>query len=268
MFVGYLRNSFEEELDDILNNDKLFEIELLKNTYKTNPQYCFAAYKEDNIVAVISAYAFKKSIFINVISVLPKYEDILLRVVKLLIINCKSLNIFTLVNKNISSYFKELEFLKFSSFLRLSYGTQTVAFNFSTSIAKQVNSENYDEIAKKIDKEVFAEDREAYILKDATFCNSLKLSTQKGFLHSYVINKRYVRISPWLMSTQGQADAEKLLRAILYYRGLKNIFAYVPTDIKEIINLYKSYKFKQEAEYYLMYLGDKQDLKLEDLYAF
>ena len=67
MFVGYLRNDFEEELSSILESDTLFDLELLKQTYEIFPQYCFAAYEDGKIVGVVSAYAFSKHVFINVI---------------------------------------------------------------------------------------------------------------------------------------------------------------------------------------------------------
>jgi hypothetical protein len=58
MFVGYLRNTYEEDLSLILESDKLFDLELLKQTYEVYPQYCFAAYEDGKIVGVISAYSF------------------------------------------------------------------------------------------------------------------------------------------------------------------------------------------------------------------
>ena len=267
MFVGYLRNSFEEDITDILHSDKLFDLELLKKTYKVFPQYCFAAYESGKIVGIISAYEFHKHIFINVINVLKVHEEVLTRLLKLLIQNSASMNIFVLIEKPLKSYVEAFNFQEHSSFVRYMHSGEAVAFNFSNSIAKQVSGEDYENVAKRIDKEVFMDDREDYLKKDCSFSNSLKLSTQTGFLHSYVVNKRYIRISPWLMQSESYLDAEKLLRGVLYYRGLKKIFGFAPKDIKEITELYESYKFKKDSTYSLMYLGEKPDLKLENLYA-
>ena len=69
------------------------------------------------------------------------------------------------------------------------------------------------------------------------------------------------------MQNESYLDAEKLLRGVLYYRGLKKIFAFIPKDIKEISELYESYKFKKDGNFSLLYLGEKPELKLENLYA-
>jgi hypothetical protein len=267
MFVGYLRSTYEEDLSLILESDKLFDLELLKQTYEVYPQYCFAAYEDGKIVGVISAYSFSKHIFINVIESLDTHKDVLTRLIKLLVQNVSSMNIYVLIEDKQSSYFTAFKFQEHSKFLRYMHSGEAVAFNFSNSTAKQVSGDNYEEISKKIDREVFLDDREEYIKKDCVFTNSLKLSTTSGFMHSYVVNKRYIRISPWLMQNESYLDAEKLLRGVLYYRGLKKIFAFIPKDIKEISELYESYKFKKDGVFSLMYLGEKPELKLENLYA-
>ncbi|RXJ68569.1 hypothetical protein CRV08_07000 [Halarcobacter ebronensis] len=267
MFVGYLRNDFEEDIQNILDSDNLFELELLKQTYKAFPQYCFAAYQEGKIVGVISAYEFQKHIFINVINVMKAHEEILTRLLKLLIQNTSSMNIFVLIDNKQKHFVEAFNFKMHSYFYRFIHSGEAVPFNFSNSIAKQVSGENYENVSKKIDKEVFLDNREDYITKDCVFSNSLKLSTETGFLHSYVVNKRYIRISPWLMQRESFLDAEKLLRGVLYYRGLKKIFSFAPKDINEIVELYESYKFKKDGTYALMYLGEMPNLKLENLYA-
>ena len=267
MFVGYLRNDFLQDITDIVDSDKLFELELLKQTYSVFPQYCFAAYEDGKIVAVVSAYEFHKHIFINVINALKAHEEILTRLLKLLIQNTPSMNIFVLIDRKMKHFVEAFNFQEHSMFVRFMHSGEAVPFNFSNSIAKQVNGENYEDVSKRIDKEVFLDDREEYIKKDCSFSNSLKLSTQTGFLHSYVVNKRYIRLSPWLMQSESYLDAEKLLRGVLYYRGLKKIFGFAPKDVKEITELYESYKFKKDGTYSLMYLGEKPELKLENMYA-
>lgn len=268
MFVGYLRSEFEKDITLLLERDRLFELELLKQTYKVFPQYCFAAYEDGNIVGVISAYEFNKHIFINVINLIKSYKKVLPRLIKLLIQNTSSINIFVLIEESLKTYLEVFDFQEHSSFIRYMHSTEAVAFNFSNSLAKQVSGEDYENVSRRIDKEVFMDDREKYIKNDCTFSNSLKLSCEVGFLHSYVVNKRYIRLSPWLMQSESYLEAEKLLRGVLYYRGLKKIFGFAPKDIKEITELYESYKFKKDLDYSLMYLGEKPDLKLENLYAF
>lgn len=266
MFIGYLRKEYEEALEPLSKSNALLDIELLKHTYEAYPEYCFAAYEGSEIVGVISGYRFEKSIFVNVFEVNEAYEDIYERLLRLFITNCNGLDVVLLIETKRYQKLKGFEFKTHSDFIRFMYSGEAVAFNFSNTHAKQVAASNYDEISKEIDKSVFSEDRHEYIAKDLVFSNSLKLGTQSGFLHSYVVNKKYIKISPWLMKNEAFLDAEKLLRAVLYYRGLKKIYAYAPM-VKEIVELYDSYKFKKEESYKLVYLNHMPEIKLENLYA-
>ena len=195
------------------------------------------------------------------------YDDILKRLISLLTRNFPNENILLLIESNKNQELESLGFKTYSDFVRFVHSGEAVAFNFSNSTAKQVSGEHYDEIAKKVDKKVFNVNRENYIKTDCIFSNSLKLSTGYGYLHSYVVNKRFIKISPWIMDNEAFLDAEKLLRGVLYYRGLKKIYGYAPKNVKEIIDLYQSYKFKIDGNFKLMYLKDKPNIVLDNLYA-
>ena len=267
MFIGYLKNGFEDSLEELSNNNPLFDLELLKQTYNVYPQYCFAAYENSKIIVVLSAYSFDSYLYVNVIEVLDGYEDILKRLISLLTRNFPNENILLLIEADKSQELENLGFKTYSDFVRFVHSGEAVAFNFSNSTAKQVSGEHYDEIARKVDKKVFNVNRENYIKTDCIFSNSLKLSTGYGYLHSYVVNKRFIKISPWIMDNEAFLDAEKLLRGVLYYRGLKKIYGYAPKNVKEIIDLYQSYKFKIDGNFKLMYLKDKPKIVLDNLYA-
>ena len=267
MFIGYLKNGFEDSLEELSNNNPLFDLELLKQTYNVYPQYCFAAYENSKIIGVLSAYSFDSYLYVNVIEVLDGYDDILKRLISLLTRNFPNENILLLIESNKNQELESLGFKTYSDFVRFVHSGEAVAFNFSNSTAKQVSGEHYDEIARKVDKKVFNVNRENYIKTDCIFSNSLKLSTGYGYLHSYVVNKRFIRRSPWIMDNEAFLDAEKLLRGVLYYRGLKKIYGYAPKNVKEIIDLYQSYKFKIDGNFKLMYLKDKPKIVLDNLYA-
>ena len=267
MFIGYLKNGFEDSLEELSNNNPLFDLELLKQTYNVYPQYCFAAYENSKIIGVLSAYSFDSYLYVNVIEVLDGYDDILKRLISLLTRNFPNENILLLIESDKSQELENLGFKTYSDFVRFVHSGEAVAFNFSNSTAKQVSGEHYDEIARKVDKKVFNVNRENYIKVDCIFSNSLKLSTGYGYLHSYVVNKRFIKISPWIMDNEAFLDAEKLLRGVLYYRGLKKIYGYAPKNIKEIVELYQNYKFKINGDFKLMYLKDKPNIVLDNLYA-
>mgnify|MGYP000682808140 FL=1 len=242
-------------------------MELLKKTYDVYPQYCFAAYEDSNVVGVLSAYSFENYLYINVLETLEKYEDVFKRLVALFVRNFSNENILVLVENKKHYEFSNLGFQIYSDFVGFMHSGEAVAFNFSNSTAKQVSGEHYDEIARKVDKKVFNVNRENYIKVDCIFSNSLKLSTGYGYLHSYVVNKRFIKISPWIMDNEAFLDAEKLLRGVLYYRGLKKIYGYAPKNIKEIVDLYQSYKFKIIGDFKLMYLNNRPNIILDNLYA-
>lgn len=267
MFIGYLKNGFEDCLEDLTNKNPLFDLELLKQTYSVYPQYCFAAYKDSKIIGVLSAYTFENYLYINVIEVIEKYEDILKRLVSLLLRNFPNENILVLIENEKSQELENLGFKIYSDFVRFMHSGEAVAFNFSNSTAKQVSGEHYDEVARRVDKKAFNLRRDEYLKTDCVFSNSLKLSTSYGYLHSYVVNKRFIKISPWIMDNEAFLDAEKLLRGVLYYRGLKKIYGYAPKNVKEIIDLYQSYKFKIDGDFKLMYLKEKPNIVLDNLYA-
>ena len=267
MFIGYLKNGFEDCLEDLINKNPLFDLELLKQTYSVYPQYCFAAYKDSKIIGVLSAYTFENYLYINVIEVIEKYEDILKRLDSLLLRNFPNENILVLIENEKSQELENLGFKIYSDFVRFMHSGEAVAFNFSNSTAKQVSGEHYDEVARRVDKKAFNLRRDEYLKTDCVFSNSLKLSTSYGYLHSYVVNKRFIKISPWIMDNEAFLVAEKLLRGVLYYRGLKKIYGYAPKNVKEIIDLYQSYKFKIDGDFKLMYLKEKPNIVLDNLYA-
>ncbi|RXJ87842.1 hypothetical protein [Arcobacter sp. CECT 8985] len=267
MFIGYLRNNFENNISNLANSDDFFELSLLKNTYDSFPQFCFAAYEKQEIIGVLSAYVFDNYLYINMLKVIDLNKDIARRLVSLLLKNIEDENVYILVEDEISYELETLGFKKQCSFARYIHTSQPVAFNFSNSIAKQINEQNYDEISVKLDKITFSQNRQSYLLKNTMFDSSLKLCTQEAFMNSYSVNKKFIRISPWVIKKQSFLDAEKLLRGVLYYRGLKKIFAYAYCDDEEIIQLYENYKFKKDMKFSFMYLNEEPNIKFETIYA-
>ena len=142
------------------------------------------------------------------------------------------------------------------------------SFNFSNATAKSISGENYLPIIKKLDKEALNEDRYTYITHIVSKQSSLLLATSFGFQHSYGINKNIIKISPWIMVDEAFTDAEKLIRGVLYHRGLKTIVAFIPSEVKEIVELYKSYKFEVVESFRLLYLNKKPKINLASIYGF
>ncbi len=271
MFIGWIRaKSFNEDLE-LFGASFTIDKSLVTKTLKQDQSLCFGAYDGDKLVAFISAYELDESYAINNFYYLDEIdENVKKRLVKLLLdnINKNEKSVLFMSKKNELQLFSEFDFDKFAKFKKALYSGEAVAFNFSSAHSKSISNENYISVINSIDKRAYGESRLAYA-KDVLFKNSsLVLSTQEGYQHSYAINKTLVKISPWVMKDVAYSDAEKMLRGVIYHRGLKKLFAFVPSEVKEITDLYASYKFDMSNEYVLLYKNKKPKINLEMLYAF
>ena len=165
------------------------------------------------------------------------------------------------------SIFQEYGFEIHSKFTKALYSGGGVAFNFPSSMAKSINNENYHQSMKILDAKAFSENRLEY-LNAMMKRTSLMLSTKFGYQHSYALNKNIIKISPWIMDDMAFDDAERLLRGVIYHRGLKKILSFIPSEVDEITKLYESYKFDLTNNLYLMYKNKKPTINLEMIYGF
>lgn len=271
MFIGWIRkNSFETDIK-ILAKEILIDENLVLNTVNENQSLCFGAYEKSSLEAFISAYSFENMILINNFYYKEDFKDEdKKRLVKILLNNIyedeKSI-VFMASSKELN-IFKEFGFENYSRFKKAFYSSGGAVFNFSNATAKAISGDNYLTIINTIDKKAFSEDRMEYISKKLTKSSSLFLSTDFGYMHSYALGNSVVKISPWIMSNDAYSDAEKLLRGVIYHRGLKKIVAFIPKDEKEIVDLYKTYNFELKDEYVLMYKNKKPNIDLESIYGF
>lgn len=271
MFIGWIRSkNFSTDLE-LFSSLVLIDKSLVMKTFHNNQSLCFGAYDENRLVAYISAYESDKSIIINSFYYLNDISnDIKKRLIKLLLNNIKEneKTIYFMVKKSEKDLLLSFNFKEYAKFKKALYGGEAVAFNFSNATAKSISNENYIPVMTALDKRAYRQNRVPYT-KDILFKkSSLVLSTAFGYQHSYSIDKSLVKISPWIMADAAYSDAEKILRGIIYHRGLKKLFAFIPSDVKEITDLYVSYKFDISDEYVLLYKNKKPDLILEMIYAF
>jgi hypothetical protein len=271
MFIGWIRKkSFSADLEAFSTQITIDKSVVLK-TFSENQSLCFGAYDEKKLVAFISAYEMEDTILINNFYYMPDINsDIKKRLIKLLLNNVQedSKSLMIMSNKDEKTLLLSFGFLEYAKFKKALYSGGAPAFNFSNATAKSISNENYLPTLTNLDKRAFSENRIPYI-KDILFKqSSLVLSTQFGYQHSYAIGKSLVKISPWIMEDAAFSDAEKILRGIIYHRGLKRILTYVPSEIKEITELYKSYGFDLSEEYSLLYANKKPNIGLEMVYGF
>lgn len=271
MFIGWIRKkSFSADLEQF-GSEIMIDKSLILKTYDENNSLCFGAYDENKLVAFISAYELPQSILINNFYYQKNCgKDIKKRLLKLLLtnINEDEKTILFMVHKDEKELVTPFDFKDYTKFTKAVYGGEAVAFNFTNATSKSISNENFLPVLTAIDKRAHNENRIEYIKSVLFKQSSLVLSTEFGYQHSYAIDKTFVKISPWIMEDAAFSDAEKILRGVIYHRGLKRLLAYVPSEVKEITDLYKSYKFDMSDEYTLMYKNTKPSLDLEMIYAF
>jgi hypothetical protein len=270
MFVGWIREeSISSDLEELCK-DFAIDISLVISTVSKNSGLCFAAYEKDKLKAIITVYEFENTIFINNFIYTKDFMDgDKKRVIKIFLQNIddnKSIIFMSSINE--LALFKEFGFKEFSTFTKVLYTGKAVPFNFTNNMAKSINNEQYLTLLNSFDSKVFGEDRKNYILQDLVKNTSLFLSTQFGYQHSYSIAKSFIKLSPWIMYNEAFSEAEKLIRGLIHYRGLKNIIAFIPSNVDEVVNLYKSYNFEFKEDYKLIYLNKEPNIKLENIYAF
>lgn len=269
MFIGWIRPNFKEDITQ-LSKEAICDKHLCLHTYKNNKSLCFGIYDEAKLVGFISAFSWGKSIVINNFCYVKDIDnETKMRLIQLLLRNIESKQkpILILANEHEKELFIRFHFEEHSSFYQAIHQGSETSFNFSQATAKNISGENYLSVANQLDEKAFGEHRSNYMSDIMQRSSSLPLCTPNGYLHSYALGERHIKIAPWTMKPSAYSDAEKLLRGVLYHRGLKKIIAFIPTAVKEITSLYTSYKFEFQKTYHLMYLKEPPALNLEMIYA-
>lgn len=268
MFFGWLKKDYLTQFEKLENEFPDIDKIVIQASYNQSPNLCFGAYEENDLVGVLASFEYDEYIYIDAIYATQNDFTIKEKLLNLLLNNIpKNTTIVVLSRLEDAKAMKEFGFKSYAPFSKYVQRGESVTFNFSDAMAKQINSDKFDMRIREIDHEVFRTDRMEYLSPIINSKTSLKLSTQTGALHSYVVNKSYARINPWVMKLESFMEAEKLLRGVLYYRGLKVVYAFIPSNIDEIVELYHQYKFKDEGSYRLQYIGKRPDIRLESLYA-
>ena len=271
MFIGWIRKkSFSNDLEAFAKN-VIIDKSLIVKTFERDQSLCFGAYNENSLVAFISAYELNSQILINNFYYLPQTEDdIKKRVVKLLLNNLSNSTktILFMLRKDETHIINSFGFEEYAKFKKAIYRGSNIPFNFTNAMAKSISNENFMPLIINMNKRALSEDKTEYIKEALLKESSLVLSNTVGYQHSYSLNKTIVKISPWIMEDAAFSDAEKMLRGVIYHRGLKKLFAFIPSEVKEITDLYASYKFDLSDEYVLVYKNQKPSINLEMLYAF
>jgi len=272
MFIGWIRK--DKFVDDLEKLSQLVTMDknLITKTVQEDQSLAFGAYNDENdLEAIVCAYSFKNSILINNLYYIKDINpDIIRRLFSILLKNIdeKNKSILFMSNKFEQDILEGVGFKKYANFKKAVHKGAAVAFNFSNATSKSISNANYIPTVTKLDTDTFKENRVEYILHIVAKQSSLMLSTQFGYQHSYALSKDIIKISPWIMVDEAFTDAEKLIRGVLYHRGLKTIVSFIPADVKEIVELYKSYKFEFVEDFGLLYINKKPTFNLDSIYGF
>ncbi|MDD2698537.1 MAG: hypothetical protein PHF17_07050 [Arcobacteraceae bacterium] len=268
MFVGWIRkNSLEKDLEDLSAKVLLDKLSILK-AMEDDESLCYGIYDGTKLSGILTAINLEKTLLINNFVYLSNVnKTIRERIISLFFKNITTnKTILFLAKTDEIDIFKSFDFLEFGKFLKATYKGGAV-FNFTNAMSKYISNENYLPIIKQVDFLAFNEDRVDFITKNAKQ-SSLLLSTKFGYQHSYALDKAIIKISPWIMDIEAFDDAEKLLRGVIYHRGLKILITFIPADVPDIVELYESYNFKFESGYKLLYKNEKPNINIEMIYGF
>ncbi|WP_024953505.1 hypothetical protein [Sulfurospirillum arcachonense] len=270
MFVGWIRkSSFESDLLEF-EKTQVIDKKLILNTAFYNQSLCFGAYEDKKLLGFISAYMFEESVYINNFYYQKELsKEVKKRLIKILLTNISEENksIYILSLEDEKEVFESFGFKSYAKFSKATYSGKSGAFNFTNATAKSISNENFKPTLKRVDEKTYKEDRFDYVTKSMFKSSSLLLSTQRGYQHSYALNKNIIKLSPWIMDPSWSDDAEKLLRGVIYHRGLKKIIAFIPSEVKEITDLYLTYNFELTEGYNLMYKNEKPEINIQMIYG-
>ncbi len=141
-------------------------------------------------------------------------------------------------------------------------------FSFTNAQAKELDGGNFDATIRRIDRETFGEDRMDFMLDEMERNSSLKFALPNSFQHSSVINARGVYLGPWQCRQGNEDEAEKMMQGVLYFRGLKKVFADVPMGNAKAVALFEKYHFQKKGMFIHMCYGEPRNIKFENIYSF
>jgi len=237
-----------------------------------SPHLCYGAYIEGELVGAIMAIEFEHSAMIKYFMVKKEHQKqgIGKRLFETIYgaLDHDYKNIYLHANPNLVSFFEKYGFeqkMKVGRFVNVG---KVPPFNFINAHAKELDGGNFESVIAKIDKETFNENRLDFLLDEMERNSSLKFTLPNGFQHSSVVNSRHVYLGPWQVRSGFEDEAEKMMKGVLYFRGLKKVVADIPLGVKNIVDLYERYHFQSKQHFVHMSRGKNSDVKFENIYAF
>ena len=273
MFIGWLKFGDVAELVNISQEvGWLLDGYHVKLMMMHSPHLCYGAYEDGKLVGAVMAIVFEKSAMIKYFMVRAEYQkqgigrrlfETLLGVLE---VDYKSLYLHA--NPVMVKFFESYGFCAKMEVGRFLNVGKLPPFNFTNAHAKELDGNNFEATIRAIDKETFGENRMGFLLDEMERTSSLKLSLSHGFQHSSIVNARNVYLGPWQVREGYEDEAEKMMRGVLYFRGLKKVVADVPMGVKDVVDLYEKYHFQSKQRFVHMSRGEEMHIRFENIYAF
>lgn len=272
MFIGWLKFGDVSELVQIAETvGWLADGYHVKLMMMHSPNLCYGAYDEGKLVGAVMAIGFHDTAQVKYFMVNPDYQKQGLgrRLFKTLlgVLENDFRKIYLHANPSLVSFFESYGFESKMEIGRYVNVGKVPPFNFTNAHAKELDGGNFDAAIAAIDRETFGENRLEFLNDEMERTSSLKFTQPNGFQHSSIVNARHVYLGPWQVRAGHDEEAEKMMKGVLYFRGLKKVVADIPLGVKPIAALYEKYHFQQKQKFVHM-SKNGSSVVFENIYAF
>jgi len=272
MFIGWLKFADVSELVKIADTvGWLADGYHIKLMMMHSPNLCYGAYDDGKLVGAIMSIGFSETAQMKYFMVRPEYQrqGVGRRLFKTLlgVLENDFRKIYLHANPDLVPFFESFGFEPKIEVGRFVNVGKVPPFNFTNAHAKELDGGNFESAIAAIDRETFGENRLEFLLDEMERTSSLKFTLPNGFQHSSVVNARHVYLGPWQVRAGHDDEAEKMMKGVLYFRGLKKVIADVPLGVKSVVELYENYHFQQKQTFVHMSKGGSS-IKFENIYAF
>ena len=273
MFIGWLKYADVAELTKIAEEvGWLLDGYHVKLIMMHSPHLCYGAYEDGILVGAVMAIEFETSAMIKYFMVKPSHQKqgIGRRLFNTLfgVLKAEHPSLYLHANPALESFFKGYGFKSVMEVGRYLNVGKVPPFSFTNAQAKELDSGNFDATIRRIDMETFGEDRMDFMLDEMERNSSLKFALANSFQHSSVINARGVYLGPWQCREGSDEEAEKMMQGVLYFRGLKKVFADIPMGNAKAVALFEKYHFQKKGTFLHMCYGELRQVNFDNIYAF
>ncbi len=273
MFIGWLKFKDVSELVVIADEAGwLVDGYHIKLMMMHSPHLCYGAYDDGKLVGAVMAIEFDSMAMIKYFMVRKEYQrqGIGRRLFETVLgaLQSEYEKIYLHANPDLVPFFESHGFEAKMEVGRYINVGKVPPFNFTNAHAKELDGDNFESIIATLDMETFHVNRMDFLMDEMERNSSLKFTLPNGFQHSSVVNARNVYLGPWQVRAGHEEEAEKMMKGVLYFRGLKKVVADIPMGAKHVVDLFERYHFQKKQYFVHMTRGEGSDICFDNIYAF